>query len=160
MSSFLLSTPASRADRERWIRAKYVQRAFAERSTVTAEETNMRFWNAADEGEVFVCLQSLVDGAAVDYHNASAYGQTALLNVIAKCDYRMLQFLQYWNADFTALDNRGRGALHYAVNARDQRLVALLLKRHLACDVKDVEGEVGGECERVLVVCAALNVLL
>lgn len=142
------SAKSERAEKERWITAKYVAKHFVcspdQMENYGSAAIKRQFWQSCQQRDLVTALQALAMGATVDYdENPSVPGkQTPLLHAIQSNDALMIQFLLSWNADLKVTDADGYGALHYAVKAANMKLTESLLKRNIKFDLKAKDGKV------------------
>ena len=129
-----------RQGKEKWIHAKYVLRQFVD---VPKENVNVniQYWNACKTAYLVDVIKSIAHGADVDYKNPEFEGQTALSAAIENGDAIMIHFLLQWNCNIDLADANGLAPLHYAVKARNSRLVATLLKRRANSEARTAEGK-------------------
>uniref|UniRef100_A0A1A8PXT2 Arf-GAP with coiled-coil, ANK repeat and PH domain-containing protein n=3 Tax=Nothobranchius rachovii TaxID=451742 RepID=A0A1A8PXT2_9TELE len=123
-----------RAEKEAWIRDKYVERRFLQRSSSDGEkhqedEAGLRLYQAAVAGDLVAMATALAEGAGVNSSIAKEEGRTALSGAAVGGSLSACEFLLQNGANVNHRDWRGRGALHAAATAGHTGQVCLLLKR-------------------------------
>ncbi|XP_061538406.1 BAR_ACAPs and ArfGap_ACAP domain-containing protein isoform X2 [Phycodurus eques] len=124
-----------RAEKEAWIRDKYVDKTFVRRDgdddgthAVDASPTP-RLYRAAVAGDLVAMVTALAQGAAVNGSVAQEEGRSALIGAAQGGSLLACEFLLQNGANINHRDRRGQGALHAAATAGHTGQVCLLLKR-------------------------------
>uniref|UniRef100_A0A1A7XY89 Arf-GAP with coiled-coil, ANK repeat and PH domain-containing protein n=2 Tax=Iconisemion striatum TaxID=60296 RepID=A0A1A7XY89_9TELE len=123
-----------RAEKEAWIKDKYVERRFLQRSSSDEEkhqkgEAGLRLYQASMAGDLVVMATALAEGAGVNSSIVKEEGRTALIGAAVGGSLLACEFLLQNGANVNHRDWRGRGALHAAATAGHTGQVCLLLKR-------------------------------
>ncbi|XP_061916695.1 BAR_ACAPs and ArfGap_ACAP domain-containing protein isoform X2 [Entelurus aequoreus] len=124
-----------RAEKEAWIRDKYVEKTFVrresgpERTQRDMDEAGLRLYRAAVAGDLVVMATALAQGAEVNRCVAEEEGRAALTGAAVGGSLLACEFLLQNGANINHRDLRGRGALHAAATAGHTGQVCLLLKR-------------------------------
>uniref|UniRef100_A0A671TV97 Arf-GAP with coiled-coil, ANK repeat and PH domain-containing protein n=1 Tax=Sparus aurata TaxID=8175 RepID=A0A671TV97_SPAAU len=138
-----------RAEKETWIREKYVERRFVQRSSGAArnfltgrsdrrprsvsggekDEAGLRLYHAALAGDLVAMAAALAQGAEVNGSIGEEEGRTALIGAAVGGSLSACELLLLNGANVNHRDLRGRGALHAAATAGHTGQVCLLLKR-------------------------------
>ncbi|CAG8732712.1 10383_t:CDS:2, partial [Funneliformis mosseae] len=137
------SSSWERADREKFIIDKYVQKEFIIKNDNEDSVTiNSIFWEAMSNCDLFEAIKSLSLGADVDWKNEQENSTTALHQAILRSDDVAIEFLLLWSCDINEIDNDGRSALHHAAATDNARLLLTLLKRQANIHLKDRNGKI------------------
>ncbi|XP_030299619.1 arf-GAP with coiled-coil, ANK repeat and PH domain-containing protein 3 isoform X2 [Sparus aurata] len=119
-----------RAEKETWIREKYVERRFVQRSSGgEKDEAGLRLYHAALAGDLVAMAAALAQGAEVNGSIGEEEGRTALIGAAVGGSLSACELLLLNGANVNHRDLRGRGALHAAATAGHTGQVCLLLKR-------------------------------
>ncbi|XP_061682578.1 BAR_ACAPs and ArfGap_ACAP domain-containing protein [Syngnathoides biaculeatus] len=122
-----------RAEKEAWIRDKYVEKTFVRRhddDTHAADASPLlRLYRAAVAGDLVTMVTALAQGATVNGSVAQEEGRTALIGAAQGGSLLACEFLLQNGANINYRDRRGQGALHAAATAGHTGQVCLLLKR-------------------------------
>uniref|UniRef100_A0A671TZ22 Arf-GAP with coiled-coil, ANK repeat and PH domain-containing protein n=1 Tax=Sparus aurata TaxID=8175 RepID=A0A671TZ22_SPAAU len=105
-----------RAEKETWIREKYVERRFVQRSS-GADEAGLRLYHAALAGDLVAMAAALAQGAEVNGSIGEEEGRTALIGAAVGGSLSACELLLLNGANVNHRDLRGRGALHAAATA-------------------------------------------
>lgn len=128
-------TDSPRAEKELWIREKFVEKKFVRSSCsegdgAEKDDVALRLYRAALEGDLVAMASALAEGAEV---NGSIVGKeagrTALIGAAVGGSLLACEFLLVNGANVNHRDQRGQGALHAAATAGHTGQVCLLLKR-------------------------------
>ncbi|XP_029026832.1 BAR_ACAPs and ArfGap_ACAP domain-containing protein isoform X2 [Betta splendens] len=119
---------SSRAEKETWIREKYVEKRFVQNSS-SEHNARMRLYQAALEGDLVAMAAALARGVQVNVSIAEEEGRTALIGAAVGGSLLACEYLLQNGANVNHRDLRGRGALHAAAAAGHTGQVCLLLKR-------------------------------
>ncbi|XP_013888795.1 arf-GAP with coiled-coil, ANK repeat and PH domain-containing protein 3 [Austrofundulus limnaeus] len=125
---------SSRAEKESWIREKYVEKRFVQHSSSPGdrpqkEGASLRLYRASMAGDLVAMATALAEGAEVNSSVEEEEGRSALIGAAVGGSLLACQFLLQNGASINHRDLRGRGALHAAAAARHTGQVCLLLKR-------------------------------
>ncbi|XP_018546232.1 arf-GAP with coiled-coil, ANK repeat and PH domain-containing protein 3 [Lates calcarifer] len=126
------SADSSRAEKETWIKEKYVERRFVQSSSCEQrgkDEAGRRLYRAASVGDLVAMAAALAEGAEVNGSVADEGGRTALIGAAIGGSLLACEFLLLNGANVNHRDLRGQGALHAAATAGHTGQVCLLLKR-------------------------------
>ncbi|XP_036928771.1 BAR_ACAPs and ArfGap_ACAP domain-containing protein isoform X2 [Acanthopagrus latus] len=119
-----------RAEKETWIREKYVEKRFVQRSSGgEKDDPGLRLYHAALAGDLVAMAAALAQGAEVNGSIGEEEGRTALIGAAVGGSLLACEFLLLNGANVNHRDLRGRGALHAAATAGHTGQVCLLLKR-------------------------------
>ncbi|XP_037534275.1 BAR_ACAPs and ArfGap_ACAP domain-containing protein [Nematolebias whitei] len=124
-----------RAEKEAWIRGKYVEKSFVQRSADPPvsgrhkDEASLRLYRASVVGDLVAMVTALAEGAEVNGSVGEEEGRTALIGAAVGGSLLACEFLLQNGANINHRDLRGRGALHAAATAGHTGQVCLLLKR-------------------------------
>nr|XP_046246038.1 BAR_ACAPs and ArfGap_ACAP domain-containing protein isoform X2 [Scatophagus argus] len=123
-----------RAEKETWIREKYVEKRFvrsssSERASGERESVGLRLYRAAMAGDLVAMAAALAQGAEVNGSISEEEGRTALIGAAIGGSLLACEFLLLNGANVNHRDLRGQGALHAAATAGHTGQVCLLLKR-------------------------------
>ncbi|XP_061638242.1 BAR_ACAPs and ArfGap_ACAP domain-containing protein isoform X2 [Phyllopteryx taeniolatus] len=124
-----------RAEKEAWIRDKYVDKTFVRRdgdddgTHAVDASPPPRLYRAAAAGDLVAMVTALAQGAAVNGSVAQEEGRTALIGAAQGGSLLACEFLLQNGANINHRDQRGQGALHAAATAGHTGQVCLLLKR-------------------------------
>ncbi|XP_073344240.1 arf-GAP with coiled-coil, ANK repeat and PH domain-containing protein 2 isoform X2 [Pagrus major] len=123
-----------RAEKETWIREKYVEKRFVQSSSsdgARCEKDGLgrRLYHAALAGDLVAMAAALAQGAEVNGSIGEEEGRTALIGAAVGGSLSACEFLLLNGANVNHRDLRGRGALHAAATAGHTGQVCLLLKR-------------------------------
>ena len=135
---------SDRTERQKWILAKYVYKAFLVAPEVQDKNTefvSMKLYESIVANDIMNSMKYLVLGANIDWKNPTDAGKTALLRTIEQKQPLMSLFLLNSNAELTLTDDKGWNALHYAVNDGNVQLVRALLKRNMKVDIASADGK-------------------
>ncbi|XP_051933451.1 BAR_ACAPs and ArfGap_ACAP domain-containing protein isoform X1 [Hippocampus zosterae] len=132
------TTESPHAEKEAWIRDKYVEKTFVRRNG--DEDGPMRhdnfeaslllhLYRAAVAGDLVALVTALAQGAPVNGSLAQEEGRTALIGAAQGGSLLASEFLLLNGANINHRDLRGQGALHAAATAGHTGQVCLLLKR-------------------------------
>jgi len=135
-----------RAERERFIIAKYVKKEFInegeDMKEFVSRSVHEAFWAAMDASDYCEALRCLALGANVDHHNDDHGSMTALHRAIARRDDIAVEFLYQWFCDINITDGQGWTAMHHAVSVGNTKVITTLIKRHAKYDIRNRNGEV------------------
>uniref|UniRef100_A0A8D3C8P5 Arf-GAP with coiled-coil, ANK repeat and PH domain-containing protein n=1 Tax=Scophthalmus maximus TaxID=52904 RepID=A0A8D3C8P5_SCOMX len=121
-----------RAEKETWIKEKYVEKRFVRNSGADGareSDAGLRLYRSALAGDLVAMAAALAEGAAVNGSNAEEEGRTALIGATVGGSLLACEFLLQNGANVNHRDLRGRGSLHAAATAGHTGQVCLLLKR-------------------------------
>ncbi|XP_074536289.1 arf-GAP with coiled-coil, ANK repeat and PH domain-containing protein 2 isoform X2 [Halichoeres trimaculatus] len=118
-----------RAEKETWIREKYVEKRFVHNSGSDGASPGLRLYRAASAGNPVDMALALAQGAEVNGSIAEEEGRTALIGAAVGGSLLACEFLLLNGANVNHRDLRGQGALHAAATAGHTGQVCLLLKR-------------------------------
>ncbi|KAK9520377.1 hypothetical protein VZT92_020270 [Zoarces viviparus] len=116
-----------RAEKETWIKEKYVEKRFVQKSV--SDVAQRRLYRAAVAGELVDMAAALAQGADVNRSIGEEEGRTALIGAAVGESLSACEFLLLNGANVNHRDLRGQGALHTAATAGHTGQVCLLLKR-------------------------------
>ncbi|XP_065816282.1 BAR_ACAPs and ArfGap_ACAP domain-containing protein [Labrus bergylta] len=122
---------SSRAEKEAWIKEKYVEKRFVLNNHVK-EGAGLRLYRAALAGDLVAMAAALAQGAEVNRsisEEEEEGGRTALIGAAVGGSLSACEFLLLNGANVNHRDQRGQGALHAAATAGHTGQVCLLLKR-------------------------------
>ncbi|XP_077467250.1 arf-GAP with coiled-coil, ANK repeat and PH domain-containing protein 2 isoform X2 [Stigmatopora argus] len=126
---------SSRAEKEAWIRDKYVDKTFVRlnadnHGTNGVEASQLSgLYRAAVAGDLVAMAAALAQGAPVNGSVAQEEGRTPLIGAAQGGSLLACEFLLLNGANINHRDGRGQGALHAAATAGHTGQVCLLLKR-------------------------------
>ncbi|XP_057695420.1 arf-GAP with coiled-coil, ANK repeat and PH domain-containing protein 2-like isoform X2 [Corythoichthys intestinalis] len=126
---------SSRAEKEAWIRDKYVEKTFVRMNgdndgTNCFEASQLScLYRAAVAGDLVAMVRALAHGAPVNGNVAQEEGRTPLIGAAQGGSLLACEFLLLNGANINHRDRRGQGALHAAATAGHTGQVCLLLKR-------------------------------
>ncbi|XP_060929796.1 BAR_ACAPs and ArfGap_ACAP domain-containing protein [Limanda limanda] len=128
------SAGSSRAEKETWIKEKYVEKRFVRNSKSDSDqrhkvEAGLRLYQAALDGDPVAMAVALAEGAEVNGSIAEEEGRTGLIGAAVGGSLLACEFLLLNGANVNYRDLRGHGALHAAATAGHTGQVCLLLKR-------------------------------
>ncbi|XP_040902209.1 BAR_ACAPs and ArfGap_ACAP domain-containing protein isoform X2 [Toxotes jaculatrix] len=128
------TTDCPRAEKEMWIKEKYVEKRFVRNSSSDEarrhkNEAGFRLYQAALAGDLVAMAAALAEGAEVNGSIAEEGGRTALIGAAVGGSLLACEFLLLNGANVNHRDLRGQGALHAAATAGHTGQVCLLLKR-------------------------------
>uniref|UniRef100_A0A8D3EC21 Arf-GAP with coiled-coil, ANK repeat and PH domain-containing protein n=1 Tax=Scophthalmus maximus TaxID=52904 RepID=A0A8D3EC21_SCOMX len=126
------TSDSSRAEKETWIKEKYVEKRFVRNSGADGareSDAGLRLYRSALAGDLVAMAAALAEGAAVNGSNAEEEGRTALIGATVGGSLLACEFLLQNGANVNHRDLRGRGSLHAAATAGHTGQVCLLLKR-------------------------------
>ncbi|KAI1309372.1 Arf-GAP with coiled-coil, ANK repeat and PH domain-containing protein 2 [Halotydeus destructor] len=152
----------SRQEREAWIKAKYIDKAFVDGSAIrqfvssvsSSEEVpesaesssdtlkdqlNLLLYKAVIDSDLVSINQWLGHGAVSNWKNAED-GMSCLHRAVQSPETNISEFLLLNGAKVNVCDNLSRTPLHLAVEAGNTRQVCLLIKRGADLTIKDVDG--------------------
>ncbi|KAK2846511.1 hypothetical protein Q5P01_009510 [Channa striata] len=123
-----------RAEKEMWIKEKYVEKRFIQSSSSGGarhhkDDAGLRLYQAASSGHLITMAAALAEGAEVNGIVAEEEGRSALIGAAIGGSLLACEFLLQNGANVNHRDLRGRGALHAAATAGHTGQVCLLLKR-------------------------------
>ncbi|XP_070761343.1 arf-GAP with coiled-coil, ANK repeat and PH domain-containing protein 2 [Enoplosus armatus] len=126
-------TDSLRAEKETWIREKYVEKRFVLNCSSDGarreKDAGLRLYQAALAGDLVSMAAALAQGAEVNGSIAEEEGRTALIGAAVGGSLLACEFLLLNGANVNHRDLRGQGALHAAATAGHTGQVCLLLKR-------------------------------
>ncbi|XP_070826476.1 arf-GAP with coiled-coil, ANK repeat and PH domain-containing protein 2 [Chaetodon trifascialis] len=120
---------SQRAEKEAWIRQKYVEKRFVQICGSDGAHAGLRLYRAALAGDLVAMAAALAEGAEVNGSISEEEGRTALIGAAVGGSLLACEFLLLNGANVNHRDQRGRGALHAAATAGHTGQVCLLLKR-------------------------------
>ncbi|XP_062241754.1 BAR_ACAPs and ArfGap_ACAP domain-containing protein [Platichthys flesus] len=128
------SADSSRAEKEMWIKEKYVEKRFVQNSCSDTDQRHRvdagrRLYQAALDGDLVALAVALAEGAEVNGSIAEQEGRTGLIGAAVGGSLLACEFLLLNGANINHRDLRGQGALHAAATAGHTGQVCLLLKR-------------------------------
>ncbi|KAF7658547.1 hypothetical protein LDENG_00011240 [Lucifuga dentata] len=123
------TTDSPRADKEIWIKEKYVEKRFVHEAQREKVDMGRGLYQSALAGDVVAMATALAQGAEVNGSIAEEEGRTALIGAAVGGSLLACEFLLQNGANVNHRDLRGRGALHAAATAGHTGQVCLLLKR-------------------------------
>ncbi|XP_068173022.1 BAR_ACAPs and ArfGap_ACAP domain-containing protein [Antennarius striatus] len=121
-----------RADKEAWIRDKYVDRRFVVvggGAIAGGDAVGLRLYRASLAGDLPAMAVALAEGAELNRSVAEEEGRTALIGAAVGGSLSACEFLLLNGANVNHRDRTGRGALHAAAAAGHTGQVCLLLRR-------------------------------
>ncbi|KAK3814159.1 MAG: hypothetical protein J3Q66DRAFT_33144 [Benniella sp.] len=158
-----ISVNSDRAERERFIIAKYIKKEFInegeDMKEFVSRSVHEAFWAAMDTSDYCEALRCLALGANIDHHNDDHGSMTALHRAIARRDDIAVEFLYQWFCDINITDGQGWTAMHHAVSVGNTKVITTLIKRHAKYDVRNRNGETPMDLARALEKSEALIVL-
>ncbi|KAF9363807.1 ADP-ribosylation factor GTPase-activating protein agd4 [Mortierella sp. NVP85] len=158
-----ISVNSDRAERERFIIAKYIKKEFInegeDMKEFVSRSVHEAFWAAMDASDYCEALRCLALGANIDHHNDDHGSMTALHRAIARRDDIAVEFLYQWFCDINITDGQGWTAMHHAVSVGNTKVITTLIKRHAKYDVRNRNGETPMDLARALEKSEALIVL-
>ncbi|XP_034459542.1 arf-GAP with coiled-coil, ANK repeat and PH domain-containing protein 2-like [Hippoglossus hippoglossus] len=128
------SANSPRAEKEMWIKEKYVEKRFVQNSRSDPDQRHkaaagLRLYQAALDGDLVAMAVALAEGAEVNGSIAEEEGRTGLIGAAVGGSLLACEFLLQNGANVNYRDLRGQGALHAAATAGHTGQVCLLLKR-------------------------------
>ncbi|KAM9853598.1 arf-GAP with coiled-coil, ANK repeat and PH domain-containing protein 2 isoform 2-T2 [Aulostomus maculatus] len=128
------TTDSSRAEKETWIKEKYVEKRFVKMSNSDGAEqlkdqASLCLYRAALAGDLVTMVEALAQGAEVNRCVSEEEGRTALIGAAVGGSLLACEFLLQNGANVNHRDLRGQGALHAAATAGHTGQVCLLMKR-------------------------------
>ncbi|XP_034021490.1 BAR_ACAPs and ArfGap_ACAP domain-containing protein [Thalassophryne amazonica] len=128
------SVDSPRAEREMWIKDKYVEKRFVpngDSDAVHGEKGKVfqDLYRAALAGDLVAMATALAQGSEVNASIPEEEGRTALIGAAVGGSLLACEFLLQNGANVNHRDRRGQGALHAAATAGHTGQVCLLLKR-------------------------------
>ncbi|XP_061137474.1 BAR_ACAPs and ArfGap_ACAP domain-containing protein [Syngnathus typhle] len=129
------TTESPHAEKEAWIRDKYVEKAFVRRKDGAMLHDDVEasplshLYRAAVAGDLVALVAALAQGAPVNGSLGQEEGRTALIGAAQGGSLLASEFLLQNGANVNHRDRRGQGALHAAATAGHTGQVCLLLKR-------------------------------
>ncbi|CAG8632995.1 513_t:CDS:10, partial [Racocetra persica] len=140
----LMNSSWERADREKFIIGKYVNKEFIVQKDEKIDLSNsvdLAFWKAMSDSNLHEALRCLSLGANVDWKNDKENYTTALHQAILRSDDVAVEFLLSWSCDINEVDKNGWSCLHHAAATNNARLSLILMKRHANINLKDIDGK-------------------
>ncbi|KAG0366415.1 hypothetical protein BC939DRAFT_443257 [Gamsiella multidivaricata] len=136
-----VSVNSDRAERERFIMAKYIRKEFidddSDKKEFLTRSVHEAFWEAMDVSDYSEALRCLALGANIDHHNDDHGSMTSLHRAIVRRDDIAVEFLFQWFCDINAIDGEGWSALHHAVANDNSKVLTNLIKRHAKYDIRN-----------------------
>ncbi|KAG0219458.1 Arf-GAP with coiled-coil, ANK repeat and PH domain-containing protein 1 [Mortierella sp. NVP41] len=136
-----ISVNSDRAEKERFIMAKYIKKEFIasddDRKEFLRRSVHEAFWEAMDVSDFCEALRFLALGANIDHRNDDHGSMTPLHRAIVRRDDVAIEFLFQWFCDINAVDGEGWSALHHAVANDSAKSLAALIKRHAKYDIRN-----------------------
>ncbi|KAF9917932.1 Arf-GAP with coiled-coil, ANK repeat and PH domain-containing protein 2 [Lobosporangium transversale] len=156
-----VSVNSDRAEKERFIIAKYIKKEFLLTDTkeFLTRSVHEAFWEAMDVSDYCEALRCLAMGANIDHHNEDHGSMTALHRAIIRRDDVAVEFLFQWYCDINATDREGWAALHHAVANDNQKVLNNLIKKHARYDVRNKNHQTALDLAKTLEKSEALIVL-
>lgn len=96
-------------------------------------------YSPADSANVYKVVKALTDKSAM-INSSDLYGVTALMFACGKGHVKVVQHLLSLNDSFDAIDNDGRNALFYAIDAKSFKIAKLLVEAGIDLTVTDKFG--------------------
>ncbi|KAF9200237.1 ADP-ribosylation factor GTPase-activating protein agd4 [Haplosporangium sp. Z 27] len=158
-----ISINSDRAERERFIMAKYIKKEFistgADKKEFLTRSVHEVFWEAMDASDYCEALRCLALGANIDYLNEDHGLMTPLHRAIIRRDDVAVEFLFQWFCDINAVDGRGWCALHHAVANDNSKALNQLIKKHAKYDTRNKDDQSALDLAKTLEKSEALIVL-
>ncbi|KAI8597118.1 hypothetical protein EDD21DRAFT_447281 [Dissophora ornata] len=158
-----VSVNSDRAEKERFIIAKYMKKEFIstgdDKKEFLTRSVHEAFWDAMDLSDYCEALRCLALGANIDYHNDDRGSMTPLHRAIARRDDIAVEFLFQWFCDINAVDGQGWSALHHAVAIENQKVLTQLIKKHAKYDIRNKSDQTPLDLAKKLEKSEALIVL-
>ncbi|KAF9341119.1 ADP-ribosylation factor GTPase-activating protein agd4 [Linnemannia elongata] len=136
-----ISINSDRAEKERFIMAKYIKKEFIatgdDKKEFLKRSVHEAFWDAMDVSDFCEALRCLALGANVDHRNDDHGSMTPLHRAIIRRDDIAVEFLFQWFCDINAVDSQGWSALHHAVANDSPKSLAHLIKKHAKYDIRN-----------------------
>ncbi|KAG0272078.1 ADP-ribosylation factor GTPase-activating protein agd4 [Linnemannia exigua] len=158
-----ISVNSDRAEKERFIMAKYIKKDFIatgdDKKEFLKRSVHEAFWDAMDVSDFCEALRYLALGANVDHRNDDHGSMTPLHRAIIRRDDVACEFLFQWFCDINAVDREGWGALHHAVANDSAKALAHLIKKHAKYDIRNRNDQTPLELAKSLEKSEALIVL-
>ncbi|KAF9913015.1 Arf-GAP with coiled-coil, ANK repeat and PH domain-containing protein 2 [Linnemannia zychae] len=158
-----ISVNSDRAEKERFIMAKYIKKDFIvtgdDKKEFLKRSVHEAFWDAMDISDFCEALRYLALGANVDHRNDDHGSMTPLHRAIIRRDDVAVEFLFQWFCDINAVDREGWGALHHAVANDSTKSLAHLIKKHAKFDIRNRNDQTPLELAKSLEKSEALIVL-
>ncbi|KAF9120031.1 ADP-ribosylation factor GTPase-activating protein agd4 [Mortierella sp. 14UC] len=136
-----ISVNSDRAEKERFIMAKYIKKDFIatgdDKKEFLKRSVHEAFWDAMDVSDFCEALRYLALGANVDHRNEDHGSMTPLHRAIIRRDDVAVEFLFQWFCDINAVDREGWGALHHAVANDSTKSLAHLIRKHAKFDIRN-----------------------
>jgi ankyrin repeat protein len=131
---------AARADREKFVKAKYADKAFVK--PYRGISISQDFMTAIKNEDMPAAFTLLQQGADVNSIDVAEYRKTGLHHVAYNGDVAMMELLLLNGANANAIDetNNGWTPIHYCAVGNHSVLAALLFKRGAKLDIKDKKG--------------------
>ncbi|KAG0256498.1 Arf-GAP with coiled-coil, ANK repeat and PH domain-containing protein 2 [Mortierella polycephala] len=158
-----VSVNSDRAERERFIIAKYIRKEF-----ITSEDSQKEFltrsvheafWEAMDVSDYCEALRCLALGANIDHRKEEHGSMSPLHRAIIRRDDIAVEFLFQWFCDINAIDREGWCALHHAVANDNSRALTQLIKKHAKYDIRNKTHQTALDLAKTLEKSEALIVL-
>ncbi|KAF9172237.1 ADP-ribosylation factor GTPase-activating protein agd4 [Mortierella sp. AD011] len=158
-----ISINSDRAERERFIMAKYIKKEFIstgiDKKEFLTRSVHEAFWEAMDVSDYCEALRCLALGANIDYLNEDRGSMTALHRAIIRRDDIAVEFLFQWFCDINAVDGQGWCALHHAVANDNSKVLNQLIKKHAKYDIRNKSDQSPLDLAKTLEKSEALIVL-
>ncbi|KAF9149154.1 Arf-GAP with coiled-coil, ANK repeat and PH domain-containing protein 2 [Linnemannia schmuckeri] len=136
-----ISINSDRAEKERFIMAKYIKKEFIatgdDKKEFLKRSVHEVFWDAMDVSDFCEALRCLALGANVDHRNDDHRSMTPLHRAIVRRDDVAVEFLFQWFCDINAVDSQGWSALHHAVANDNPKSLAHLIRKHAKYDIRN-----------------------
>ncbi|KAM9732781.1 arf-GAP with coiled-coil, ANK repeat and PH domain-containing protein 2 [Menidia menidia] len=129
-----------RAEKEAFIREKYVEKRFLQLSQ-SGEADSGRLHRAAAAGDLVAMATALAEGAKVNQEDEEGAGRTPLMAAAAGDSLSVCELLLLNGANVNQRDGSGRGPLHAAAAAGRTGQVCLLLRRGANQYAADEKGQ-------------------
>eukprot|EP01102_Stenamoeba_stenopodia_P015303 TRINITY_DN51_c0_g3_i4.p1 TRINITY_DN51_c0_g3~~TRINITY_DN51_c0_g3_i4.p1 ORF type:complete len:750 (-),score=182.80 TRINITY_DN51_c0_g3_i4:1805-4054(-) len=134
-----LNPKSPRDARERFIKAKYVQKQFVEPTSMNKAALDLSLWHSSWEDNVIAMAKLVAQGADVNYKSESEE-KTPLHATAIEGNLVCMEFLIQSGALVNVVDSWSWAPLHYAALHGKTHCAILLVKRNADTTIKDRDG--------------------
>lgn len=128
-----ITATSSREEREKWIRAKYIERKFVAQTQPcekdvleTRDEINAKLFYAVCQGDLLTVSSCIARGGDVNWRNDTCDGKTGLHESVTRGNSDISEYLLLNGAKINSQDFLGRVPLYLAIQLGIRRFVLFL----------------------------------